>query len=263
MKLQKVGWAAVLTLLLAACHWLALLAFTFVSCQNESLETPASLSVSSATLVTDGTAEVVVSNLTDTTNISWSIDPAETAKIIASGLKASIQFSNTGQYVLTVKQGSQVFSAVIAVDSIPSCLKDSLQQSLDSLHHHHHDTIPSAHGDSLASHHHHHGDTISVNVVDSLRGYDVDSLEHHHHYSGDSITTSVTDSLKHHHHHADTTTVSYDSLYHHHHDSVGVSHSQLNVNRYPKTQSGFVLENSDLAWFDFRFNEAVEPKNEC
>jgi len=263
MKLQKVGWAALLTLLLAACHWLALMAFLFVSCQNESLETTASLSVSSATLVTDGTAEVVVSNLTDTTNISWSIDPAETAKIIASGLKASIQFSNTGQYVLTVKQGSQVFSAVIAVDSIPSCLKDSLHQSLDSLHHHHHDSIPSAHGDSLASHHHHHGDTIAVNVTDSLRGYDVDSLEHHHHHSGDSITTSVTDSLKHHHHHADTTsTVSYDSLYHRH-DSVRVSHSQLNVKRHYNTKSVLVLECSDLAWFDFRFNEAVEPKNEC
>jgi hypothetical protein len=251
MNLQRIVWAAALSL-------------AFVACQNENLETSANLSVSSATLVTDGTAEVVVSNLTDTTNISWSIDPAETAKIIASGLKASIQFSNTGQYVLTVKQGSQVFSAVIAVDSIPTCLKDSLHQSLDSLHHHHHDTIPSAHGDSLANHHHHHGDTIAVNVGDSLHGYDVDSLEHHHHYSGDSITTSVTDSLKHHHHHGDTTsTVSYDSLFHHHHDSVGVNHSQINVKRYPNTQSVLVFENSDLAWLDFRFNEAVEPKNEC
>ena len=116
-----------------------LAAFT-VGCQTERTEGEPGIEVSEASLKSSGTAFVQLANIADTTQTTWSIDPSETARIIASGASAYIVFSKKGHYTLTATNGSHTFATHIRVDSLPNGCGDTIR--LDDSLYIPHDTIP-------------------------------------------------------------------------------------------------------------------------
>jgi hypothetical protein len=93
----------------------------FSSCKNESNEIPTkTLEMSKSSKIKIG--EPVTVNTTtvgSTTADAWSVTPSGFSKVVTSGTSAAISFTKSGNYVVSVKSASGVYSSSVNVqDSI-------------------------------------------------------------------------------------------------------------------------------------------------